>query len=467
MGISIPTAAFFITQNPLISALAGLTALLLSIFAVILVLEPLQTFLKAAHNLSEGNLNYRLDVRSKDEFEDVAASFNLMAQKLAVTFQKFDSDKNLYLAQNNKLEAVLSSIIDGVVAVDNSKNVVFVNKAAEYLTSYTSVDMQGKPVEDFIHLFMESQQISSKTYCQKDYNQRLLLVDKNGKQQRVNLVTTLTSEDLHSNLSCILILHDLSKEEELEQMKLDFVSMASHELKTPLTSIIGYLSVFINENKNKIQKEELELLDRSLVSAKVLFSLIENLLSVNKIEREQLSVAVEPTDYLAILEKSIEDSQTQAKLKNITLTLNPSPPLPKILLDPIRIGEVINNLISNAIKYTSPGGRVEVGLEIKPTEVITTVSDNGFGIPEEAIPRLFSKFFRVSNEMQKAEKGTGLGLFIAKSIIEKLNGKIWVESEVGKGSKFHFSLPTVSQTQTNINSEKLVSENIQAGALNY
>lgn len=468
IGISIPTVTFFITQNLLISASAGLISFFLSIFALILILKPLGTFLKATQSLGDGNLNFRLDIRSKDEFEDVASSINLMAQKLAANYQKFEADKNLYLTQNNKLETVLSSIIDGVVAVDTSKNIVFVNRAAEYLTGYTNVEMQGKPVEDFIHLFLDAQQISSKTYCQGDYNQRLLLVDKNGKQQRINLTTTLTSQGIHSNLSCILILHDLSKEQELEQMKLDFVSMASHELKTPLTSIIGYLSVFINENKNKIEKEPLELLNRSLVSAQILFNLIENLLSVNKIEREQLSVTVEPSDYFTILKRGVEDSQNQAKLKDISLTLQtPQMSLPKVLLDPIRIFEVINNLISNAIKYTDPGGKIEVSLEVNPTEVITTVSDNGFGISQEAIPRLFSKFFRVSNTAQKAEKGTGLGLFIAKSIIEKLNGKIWVESEAGKGSKFHFSLPTIPQSQATVNQDKVVSETIQSGALNY
>lgn len=467
-AIIAPIAVFFITQNPFYGTLAGLASFSLSIIEIFLVLKPLQTFTKAAENLADGNLNFRVDIRTKDEFEDVADSFNAMAQKLATTMQKFESDKNLYLSHNNKLEAVLSSIIDGVLALDNNKNVVFANKSAEYLTGYTNLEMQGKNVEEFVHLFNEGQQITSTVFCQEDYNQKLRMVDKNGKQQKINLSTKLTSEGIHSSLGCILILHDLSKEQELEQMKLDFVSMASHELKTPLTNIIGYLSVYINENKDKIAKEELELLSRSLVSAQNLFTLIENLLSVNKIEREQLSVIIEPGDYIPVLSKAVEDCQNQAKLKNITLSLKlPEKAMPKVLFDTMRTGEVINNLITNAIKYTPSGGKVEVSAEIKPAEIVTTVSDNGIGIPEEAIPRLFNKFFRVSNVMQKAEKGTGLGLYIAKSIIEKLNGRIWLESEVGKGTKFHFSLPTVPQTQTTVNEDKMVSESIQAGALNY
>lgn len=468
VGISVPTASFFITQNPLFSIVAAVISLALTTFAIFIILKPLQAFLKGTDTLGSGNMNFRIDIRSNDEFEDVGNSFNLMAEKLSQNFQKLEQDKNLISSERNTLDVVLSSIIDGIIALDYSRNVVFLNKAAEYLTGYSRQEAHGKPIDGFVHLFNEVEELNPKTYCQEGYNQSLLLIDKNGKQTKVNLAASTINDELHTNLSCILILHDISKEEELEQMKFDFVSMASHELKTPLTNIIGYLSVFINENRVKIEKEALELLERSLVSAKVLLTLVENLLSVNKIEREQLSVTVEPSDYQAILSKSIDDLQNQAKIKNITLTLAPfKDSLPKVLLDPIRVVEVINNLISNAIKYTSPGGRIELTLEITPTEVITTVSDTGVGIPKEAIPHLFNKFFRVSNTKQKASKGTGLGLFIAKSIIEKLNGKIWVESEEGKGSKFHFSLPLISKSQANISSDKIVGETIQSGALNY
>ncbi len=135
-------------------------------------------------------------------------------------------------------------------------------------------------------------------------------------------------------------------------------------------------------------------------------------------------------------------------------------------VDPGRIIEVVTNLIANAINYTNPGGQVTVFMQVSPTEVTTTITDTGVGIPKEAIPRLFSKFFRVSNLTQKASKGTGLGLYIAKSIINKMNGKIWVESELGKGSRFLFTLPIASKTAS-LDSQKFTSEAIQSGALNY
>ncbi|MBI2334430.1 HAMP domain-containing histidine kinase [Candidatus Daviesbacteria bacterium] len=316
-----------------------------------------------------------------------------------------------------------------------------------------------------IKLFSEQEEILPKTYCRGSFNKPVKVVGKEGKQTKVNLMTTQAEGTVQTNLSCILILHDLSKEEELEQMKLDFVSMASHELKTPLTNIIGYLSVFIEENRPKLTKEQAELLDRSLVSARQLQALVENLLSVNKIEREQMAVSVEQVDLNAVLDKAVEDLQNQAKLKNIILNYTKDATLPKVMADPLRLAEVINNLVANAISYTGAGGRVSVYSNSAPNEIVTTVEDTGVGIPAEAIPHLFNKFFRVSNTLQKGSKGTGLGLYISKSIIQKLNGRIWVESEPGKGSKFHFSLPIVQEAT--LNSNRFVSEAIQTGALNY
>lgn len=454
--------------NIFITAAVGLVSFSIVMFLISITLKPLKNLLKGTDSLGDGNLNTRLDIRSKDEFEEIGNSFNLMADKLAQTFQKLEQDKNLIGSERNKLDVVLSSMINGVIALDLSGRVVFVNKAAEYLTGYERGEIQGKSIQDFIHLYVETQEVFSKTYCQEGYNQPGLLVGKEGMQKKVNVSTTSTqSEGVQTNLGCILIIHDLSREEELEKMKFDFVSMASHELKTPLTNIIGYLSVFVNENRNKIQKEEMQLLERCLTSTKGLYSLVENILNVNKIERDKFTVEIVESDYTSILTKTVEDCQNPAKLKNISLTLSAVPTLPKALLDPIRITEVVNNLIGNAINYTPSGGSINVSVKVTPNEIITCIADTGVGIPKEAIPHLFNKFFRVSNTRQQASKGTGLGLFIAKSIIEKLSGKIWVESEEGKGSKFFFSLPIASDTQGKISTEKVISETIQSGALNY
>ena len=157
----------------------------------------------------------------------------------------------------------------------------------------------------------------------------------------------------------------------------------------------------------------------------------------------------------------------QANQKNIVLNINTPDNIPTVLADTMRLGEVATNLLANAINYTPAGGRVEISVKLSPTDIITSVSDTGVGIPKEAIPHLFGKFFRVSNSLQQGSKGTGLGLYISKSIVEKLHGKIWVESEVGKGSRFSFSLPLSTQTAGILDHSKFTSSAIQSGSLNY
>src|SRR3989339_1067672 len=421
--------------------------ILVTIASVISVMAAIIWILKLRRQLSENTRN---------------------AAQLAPTLRQLETERDIAIAAGDKTNEILASVIDGIVALDFNKNVILLNKAAQELTGYSETEIQGRPIDRMIRLFSEQEEILPKTYCQGSFNKPVKVVGKEGKQTKVNLMTTQAEGSVQTNLGCILILHDLSKEEELEQMKLDFVSMASHELKTPLTSIIGYLSVFLDEAGNKLPKENLDLLDKAFLSAKQLQTLIQNLLNVNKIERDQLSVSPEPVEYFPILSKATEDLRAQANQKNIILTLIPqNQPLPKVLANQIRLGEVVGNLIANAINYTNPGGKVEISTQVSPTEITTTVSDTGIGIPQEAIPHLFNKFFRVSNTGQKANKGTGLGLYITKSIIEKLHGKIWVESEAGKGSKFSFTLPIATQKGSVLNTDQFTSYAIQSGSLNY
>lgn len=435
---------------------------------IFLFLKPLSDLVNSFERLSNGNFNQRIDIRSGDEFEKVGQSFNLMADKISQIFHNLETEKSIATSEKSKLAEVLSSIVDGIIAIDFNKNIILSNKSASEITGFTQEELIGHPVDQLIHLFTDTEEILSKTYCSNSFNSVAKLVGKEGKQIKVNLSTAKLSGSVSTNVSCILILHDIAKEEELEKMRLDFVSMASHELRTPLTSIIGYLSVFINENKEKVEKEELELLNKSLTSATQLLNLVGNLLNVNKIEREQMSVIAQPLDYFPIVSKVVEDLKAQAVQKSVVLSISAPDFLPKVLADPIRTPEVITNLVANAINYTDSGGQVKVTLEASPNELITSISDTGVGIPKDAIPHLFNKFFRVSNQTQQASKGTGLGLYISKSIVEKLGGKIWVESEMGKGSKFSFSLPLAEKVSTGIiNRGNFVGQQIQAGALNY
>lgn len=363
-------------------------------------------------------------------------------------------DENLS-RDKTKLNTIISSLTEGVIVLDTNRKVVLANVAAEAVTGITFQEMAEKGVDE---LFTISDKvgtpIASSTYAPVSEGGEVVLryettsivslTNKKGEKHDIRLVGSPILGKAQSDLGCILLLHDASPEKELESIQLDFVSMASHELRTPLTSILGYISVFLDDYKEKLNKEQKESLDRIMICAQQLNALIDNLLSVSKVERGAFSINTTPIDWKELLKKIVQDNQLQAIQKNLTLKLNlPDEELPKMNVDPVRITEVINNLIGNAINYTQSGGSITVTTKKDKSELVTSIKDTGVGIPKEALSHLFTKFFRVSGALDQSSnsKGTGLGLYISKSVVDLHKGKIWAESEPGKGSTFSFSLP--------------------------
>lgn len=360
-------------------------------------------------------------------------------------------------AERNKLEITLASIVDAVIAVDLNRNIIIFNKAAEQLTGYTASDVLGKPLDPVVTIFDGTTQLSPSTFSpvsSSDFEgivykkEGLILSGLNGKRTPVNLLAGQIKEGKTANLGCILTIYDVSKEKELEEMKLDFVSLAVHELRTPLTSIRSYLYIFLRDYGTSLNSTQNTLLTRVNISAQKLSSLVENLLNVTRIEKGAVALDLQAVDWVKNVREVILETTDQAKEHKIDVSfVEPSVQTPKVLVDKFRINEVLMNLLVNAITYTSSGGEVVVWLEEKDHQLITHISDNGPGIPKEAIPHLFTKFFRVSGKLERGSKGTGLGLYIARSIVGMHNGKIWVQSQVGKGSTFSFSLPVVQQAE--------------------
>jgi two-component system phosphate regulon sensor histidine kinase PhoR len=241
----------------------------------------------------------------------------------------------------------------------------------------------------------------------------------------------------------VITLRDMSREREFEAMKLDFVSMAAHELRTPLTALRGYLSILQEEDSTaKLPATSQKFLDRSLISANQLSSLVENLLNVSRIERGALKVELAPVQLANLISDTMTNLVDVARQKQIDLTFDrPEKPLPLVMADQFRLAEVVTNLVANGINYTKSGGHVKVAIKKDGDTIVTSVQDNGEGIPASSLPHLFTKFYRVQSSLAQGSKGTGLGLFISKAIVEAHYGKIWVESVEGKGSTFWFSLP--------------------------
>lgn len=353
-------------------------------------------------------------------------------------------------AERNKLSVALAGIADGVFVVSKEGKILLFNKACEDMLGTSFKDVKEKDIDKLFHFFDAEESLSIKDFFSTKHltadqvivsKKDIRIIGPSGKEVFVDLVSSGIAESDLVDLGAIITIHDVSKEKELEEMKLDFVSMAAHELRTPLTSIRGYLSVLQEEVGDKIGKEERSFLDKAFISSSQLAALVENLLSVSRIERGALKVQAESADWASIVKEVYVNFQNLAQEKNIKLSYTPEDNLPPVLVDKFRISEVISNLVANSLQYTRSGGDVEIITKKDKAGVLTQVKDTGQGIPESALPKLFTKFFRVSGVLEQGSKGTGLGLYISKSIIDMHGGKIWVESEMGKGSTFNFIVP--------------------------
>ncbi|MBI4175266.1 hypothetical protein HY523_01470 [Candidatus Berkelbacteria bacterium] len=229
---------------------------------------------------------------------------------------------------------------------------------------------------------------------------------------------------------------------EEDQLKTEFVAVASHELLTPTAAMGGYLSMILDEGMGKIDKQARGYLETVYAESKRLASLVKDLLNVSRIERGKIVVTVEPVDLTAAIQQVVTSLVFKAKERRMHLTFaEPKTRLPQVTADPEKLTEILMNLIGNALKYTPEGGHVAITTEERNGSIITHIKDDGIGMKPEDIQHLFSKFFRASNADQTGQGGTGLGLYITKHMIELMGGTISVESVLGKGTTFSFSLP--------------------------
>ena len=364
----------------------------------------------------------------------------------------------LYIINSSYLAAVknaqihiIESLSEAVIVVDAKQTIVIFNKAAEKMTGVDTQKAIGQKIDTVLQVYSDLTLTPFTTYSHAatdpnaaPHGFRLKKADGN----EIGIILMINTHIIGANHKGYLItLRDTSKEQQLEEMKVDFVSMAAHELRTPLTAIRGYASLLQMHYIHQLDESAKELLTRLIVSTTNLTNLIDNLLSVSRIERNNLTIEAKPIDITIILKDVFASFEQQALTKKQHFILQAPETLPMVMVDPFRIGQVFINLISNALNYTPEGGNITVTVSDKNTYLEISVQDTGEGIPPDALPRLFTKFFRVSGSLEQGSKGTGLGLYITKSIVELHKGKIWAESTLGKGSTFTFTLPTATHEQ--------------------
>ncbi len=470
-----PEEKAFAISNNLKNTITGLTVGL-TLLVVISILRvgssitnPIKKLQQGAAELGKGNFDYTLNIHTNDEIEVLGNAFNEMAKRLKQVIldlksrdtdlfkvnKELSEEKETISAERNMLEIVMSGITDAVIALNKRNEIITFNKAAQILTNIAEIDALSKPVETLLTFSDEDHILTPQDYCPVNseifegvifQKEKVILKTVAGREATVNMITGKIREGDLANLGAIITLHDVTSETQLEEMKLDFVSMAAHELRTPITSIRGYASVLgeeMEETKDEQQLEWKSLVDRISISAEQLLALVENMLNVTKIEKGILSINTKNEPWGANIREVAEIFQERAKNKKITLSVKEIDPNLTAFVDKLRINEVVSNLISNAINYTQEGGNivVESHASADGTWIETSVTDNGQGIPKSAQNHLFEKFFRVSGKLEQGSKGNGLGLYISKSIVLMHGGKIWVESDAGKGAKFIFTIP--------------------------
>ncbi|WP_418790542.1 two-component system histidine kinase PnpS [Phosphitispora sp. TUW77] len=396
---------------------------------------PLQEMTTVAKEMAEGKLDLYVNIKTEDEIGALGSGLNYMAQRLRDTIRQITEEKN-------KVSAILTSMNDGVIAVDRDGHILLINPAIERMFQIKYENSLGKSVIDVVRNFDLEMILQKALFSSEPITQELQVFLPDFKTFRVS-TAPLTSET--GVVGVVAVIRDITALRELEKMKTEFVANVSHELRTPLTSIKGFVETLLDGALQNpvIARRFLEIINDE---ADRLNRLIGDLLNLSRIEGKQGEIHKTSVDLQRLIYNVVSVLSPQIHEKRIALNADIKKPLPIIKADSDMIGQLMMNLVDNAIKYTPSGGTIDIIAEWENNGVKVAVKDTGIGISRDSIPRLFERFYRVDKARAREMGGTGLGLAIVKHILEVHGGSIDVESTVGIGSTFTFFLPSSDES---------------------
>ena len=399
--------------------------------------QRLQRF---SQRIAEGDFRPLLREGPRDELSDLADSLNQTAARL-------DREIRLLSGERNRSSAILRSMVEGVAVIDAEERLVFYNRAFSEILNVDPASAEGRPLIEVVRnselVGLIRRALRGEEGLQSDITMGIT-------QTQSFSITAAPVKALDVSASgrapdgkpsgAVVVLHDVTELRRLERVRQDFVANVSHEFKTPLTAIQGFaetlLAGALDDPENN--RRFLEIIRNHAMR---LARLTNDLLKLARIEAGKLELEFSSVGLLELIEACTETTLLKANRKEITLEISVPPQLPSVRGDAALLRDVLQNLLDNAIQYTPARGHISVAATAGPREAVVSVADTGIGIPLADSERIFERFYRVDAARSREAGGTGLGLSIAKHIVEAHGGKLWVESTVGQGSKFSFSLP--------------------------
>lgn len=470
-----------------LSALVGLSALAAGIIIYVSIsyqLSPLDRLHELVLAAAKGNYFVRMkEVEGTKEISELANAFNVMIksvkksrdeinrkvdeqtkdinkkkdelenQKVAILNiledVRSEKEKTEFLAKDlEKFKLAVENASDHIVITDADGKVLYANKAVEKITGYSNAEVIGKKAgsnelwggqmkKDVYEKFWKTIKEDKQIFSGEFQNKR-----KNGEQYNANAnVAPILDENSGEVKFFVGIERDVTKEKEIDKAKTEFVSLASHQLRTPLTAINWYVEMLMTGDAGKINKEQKNYLGEVYKGSKRMVDLVNALLNVSRIDLGTFAIDPEPTDFSKVSKDVLSELKPSIIKKKMKIKEVYDEKLPLINADPKLVRIIFQNLLSNAVKYTPEKGEVSVEIKKDKEDVSIKIADNGYGIPKSQQSRIFEKLFRADNARQKETDGTGLGLYVLKSIIEKNDGKIWFDSVENKGTTFYVKMP--------------------------
>ena len=421
----------------IVSTIVGILAFIIIVNFPGYVADPIVQLTSGIKAIANKDYEERLHFSRKDEFEELAVAFNLMAEKLD-EYEHSNLANILY--QKKRIETIINRMTDPVIGLDEKKHIVFANEQSLQLLNLTKEKTIGRYAPD-VALYND---LLRKLIQQDETNNKtnLLKIIVNGKEnyfskEIIDIHYTPTGEKENINVGQVILLKNITQYKELDLAKTNFIATISHELKTPIASLQMCAQLISDQRVGVLNEEQQKIVNSLKDETNRLSKLVSELLDLSQVETGNVKLTLGSVSPIKLVEQAIDSIKLQAERNNINLEIDAPNDLPAVKADPEKATWVLINLLSNAIRYTPENGKIEIRVEKDEDQVLFSVQDFGPGIEEKYLSRVFDKFFQVPG----TSHGTGLGLAISKEFVEAQNGTITLESKYGYGSTFIVSLP--------------------------